>query len=113
MSGVLSPKVGIIIIFATIVVSYAFYRTHGVIIGPEIVLDSPANGATLSSPFIEINGKALRANRVTMNGRAVTVSEDGEIRETFLLSYGYNAVTLAAEDRYGRKTDRLVELVYR
>lgn len=113
MQKTLSTKFAVVATVASIIFGYAFYRTNGIITGPEIALESPRNGATLPSPAIEIKGKVLRANRVAMNDRPITMSEDGAIREIFLLSYGYNAVKLTAEDRYGRKTEKIVEVVYR
>lgn len=66
----------------------------------------------VSEPFITIEGAAERINSLTMNGKEITVTEDGVFTERYVLTPGYNRITLAAKDRYGKTTERSIEIVY-
>ena len=46
-----------------------------------------------------------------MNGRPISVTEDGAFDEPYLLSPGLNRIMLDATDRYGRKTQKIVQVV--
>jgi hypothetical protein len=47
-----------------------------------------------------------------MNGQSIPVTESGGFAEPFLLNRGYNRITLSAHDRYGKATERIIEIVY-
>ena len=106
-------KVMIGILIGLTVASYGYFRTKDLIAGPQIVIESPANGATLSLPFITISGYVKNIAFLTLNDRQIFVDEKGRIFEQLLLSPGYNIITLKARDRFGRVTKQRLEFVYK
>jgi uncharacterized protein YfaP (DUF2135 family) len=93
-----------------LIVGYAYYEARGVLYGPNIQLSSDIQ--EVHDPFIAIQGKADRIAELSMNGRPISVTEDGAFDEPYLLSPGLNRIMLDATDRYGRKTQQIVEVVY-
>jgi uncharacterized protein YfaP (DUF2135 family) len=63
-------------------------------------------------PYVEISGRADRISSLSMNGKAIPVTEKGEFEEPYLLAKGDNKIMLEAKDAYGRTTSRIVEIVY-
>ncbi len=105
-------KVSVIILGILIVLGYALFATHDFILGPTISVTEPANGATFTSPSIRIKGVVLRIQDISLNGRSITIDEQGNFNEAVLLAPGYNVFTLAARDKFGRSKDVRLELVY-
>ena len=97
-------------IFFVIVVLYAYYEARGLIYGPAISI--PSNLPVSHSPFITLRGKAERISLLTMNGKALSVTEDGVFEEPYLLAPGYNRIVLRAQDKYGRTRESIVGIVY-
>jgi hypothetical protein len=100
----------ILALFFLLVAIYAYYEARGLLFGPSISV--PDNPSIVQDRFITIHGKAERIAQLTMNGRPVTVTEDGAFDEPFLLSDGYNRIVLRAQDRYGRARENVIELMY-
>lgn len=100
----------VLIIFFLLIVGYAYYEARGVLYGPSIHISSEVREVT--DPFVAIQGKADRIADLSMNGRPISVTEDGAFNEPYLLSPGLNRIMLDATDRYGRQTQQIVEIVY-
>lgn len=97
--------------FFLILAAYAYYEAHGVLEGPVITISGRA--METSQPLIRIQGKAERIASLSMNGTAISVSENGEFDEPYLLAPGYNRIVLDARDKYGKTSERVIEIIYR
>ncbi|OGG47484.1 hypothetical protein A3D66_00265 [Candidatus Kaiserbacteria bacterium RIFCSPHIGHO2_02_FULL_50_9] len=91
---------------------YALFEARFLIQGPVVTIDTPRNGQSVSVPLVEIAGKAKNISDITLNDRKIFVDEQGYFHEQLLLFYGYNILTLTAHDRFGRETQKVLELVY-
>ena len=100
----------ILALFFVLVILYAYYEARGLLFGPSI--DVPDKAAVVHDRFITVRGKAARIAQLTMNGKPVTVTEDGAFEEQYLLNNGYNRIVLRAQDRYGRARESVIEVVY-
>ncbi len=100
----------VLALFFILVVGYAYYEARGVLYGPNIEIASEVT--EVSDPYIEIQGKAERISDLSMNGRPISVTEDGAFNEPYLLAPGLNRIMLDATDRYGRTAQEIVEVVY-
>lgn len=100
-------------IVAAILLGYAYYRTHDLIIGPQITIDTPENGATAEQSSLPIRGTVRNVAQLTLNGKTIAVDESGAFQEHVLLSYGYNILEVAGQDRFGRTTEKTLELIYK
>lgn len=100
----------VLVVFFILVVVYAYYEARGILFGPSIEVTSSIEEVT--EPFISISGKAERISSLTMNGNPVAVTETGEFSEPYLLSPGINRIVLDAEDTYGTKRQKIIQIVY-
>lgn len=97
-------------VFFVIAASYAYFEARGLLYGPSISV--PSEIIVLHDPFATISGKADRISSLTMNGKPISVTEDGAFEEPYLLAPGYNRIALHATDKYGRTRDSVVEIMY-
>ena len=110
----LTPKmIGIVVFFAVITV-YAFYQTHALAEGPEIILEEPTvSSLVTTNPVLVIKGQAKQISRLYLNNWQIFTNQDGHFNEKLLLARGYNKVSLRAEDKFGREIASDFELVYK
>ncbi|MCW9054861.1 MAG: hypothetical protein OQJ98_02685 [Candidatus Pacebacteria bacterium] len=85
---------------------------QNVITGPVVTVDTPQNGATLLNAITNISGSAQNIAKISINNRPITIDEENTFSEKLLLSPGYNIITLYAEDKFGRTTEKTLELIY-
>jgi len=95
------------------VLGYAYWRSRDFIIGPQIFIEAPQSGITVSESLVMIKGSAKNISELRLNGRRIFIDEAGAIREELLLAYGFNVFELFARDKFGRETSKTLELVYR
>lgn len=106
-------KILIISIILLILFGYTTYEIQRVAFGPRIEVTSPKNGSSILSSLTKITGIAKNIKEISLNDRKIFVDEQGNFSEEILLSYGYNAVVLKASDKFGRNTEKIIELVYK
>lgn len=99
-----------LIVFFLLIIGYAYFEARGVLYGPRISV--PTEVIQSSDPFVAIQGKAERIAELSMNGRPISVTEDGAFNEPYLLAPGLNRIMLDATDRYGRTSQEVVQIVY-
>ena len=101
----------VLIGFFLIVAGYAYFEGRGLLSGPSIEISGRA--MEVSEPFITLEGHAERITSLSMNGKDIVVTEEGAFSEPYVLAPGYNRIVLEARDRYGKTTERTIEIVYR
>ena len=106
-------KAIIIIIFLIAFFGYGIFEIWNYATGPKIIVISPKDGTAVSESLITIEGQTKNINQITLNDRPITVDEAGNFSEKILLSYGYNVLELKAEDRFGKKTEQVLQLIYK
>jgi hypothetical protein len=94
------------------VIFYAIARSKDYLAGPSIMIDSPNNGDTITNPLLLITGKAEHIAFITLNDRQIFVDENGNLREELLLQNGYNIISIKATDRFNRKIEKRLVLIY-
>src|SRR3989344_866203 len=99
-----------LVVFFVVIAGYAYFEARGMLFGPKINISSSIE--EVHEPFIRIQGRAERISSLSMNGRALTVTEDGVFDEPYLLSPGINRIVFVAKDKYGRNRERTLEIVY-
>ncbi|MEK7134045.1 MAG: hypothetical protein AAB804_03160 [Patescibacteria group bacterium] len=97
-------------IFFLIVLGYAYYEARGILFGPTITVSSDLT--ELHGRIAVIKGQADRIASLSMNGKTIPVTETGAFEELYILALGYNRVTLDAQDKYGRRRSKTIEIVY-
>ena len=106
-------KATLIVIAIVIVIGYSLYASHSLISGPEIIINEPINGSTISTSSVTVKGQAIRIQDISLNGRPIFVDEHGNFNETILLAPGYNISQFLAKDKFNRTTEYKLELVYK
>jgi len=97
-------------IFFLIVIAYAYFEARGLLYGP--VINTTSEVTVSHDRFITIHGSAERIAELSMNGKQLSVTEQGAFEEPYLLSNGYNRIVLRARDKYGRTSEKVVEIIY-
>lgn len=92
---------------------YAAFRAKDLVLGPRLEIASPSSGAVIDESLVEIQGEAKNISFLTLNGNKIFTDEEGFFKEKLLLSYGYNVITVAAKDRFGRVNTKTIQLVYK
>jgi len=99
-----------LVIFFMLVLAYGYFEAQGFLFGPSITLTP---GLTeVHDPYVTVKGVALRISSLAMNGKQITVTEDGSFNEPYLLARGLNRIVLDATDKYGRSRREVLEVVY-
>ncbi len=104
----------IIAIFVLVLIlGYTLYEFQRVANGPRITITSPQNGSLISTSEVEIVGTAQNINDISLNDRKIFIDEQGNFTEEVFLAYGYNTIVLRATDKFGQKTEKILELIYK
>jgi hypothetical protein len=111
-------KIGGMIIFFLLIIIYAFFRSKDLIFGVQIrkveINGLPAqNGATMISNILEITGIAKNAIDLTLDGREISVDQQGDFDETIALLPGYNIINIKAKDKFGNVDEKNYQLMYK
>jgi hypothetical protein len=101
----------LLILFFLAVLGYGIFEARGIVLGPRIEVDEAP--LVVSTEFVRIQGAATRIATLTMNGTAISVTEEGLFDEPLLLHEGENRIILQARDKYGNETTKTVTLIYR
>ncbi len=106
-------KTLIVVLFLIIVFGYAAFEVWNYATGPKITVVTPVTGAVVLESLVNIEGRVQNVKKITLNDRAIVIDESGNFTEKILLSYGYNVLTLEAQDRFGKETSQELQLVYK
>jgi hypothetical protein len=115
MERMLSKKILQIVglsIFFLLIVIYAFFRSHYLIVGVKIKNVNMLDGTKVANSVMEINGNAKNAINLTLNGREISINEVGDFNETFALLKGYNIINITAKDKFGYVDEKNYKLIY-
>lgn len=94
-----------------IVLLYAYYEARNMLYGPQIEL-GVTSALTVHEQAIEVTGSVRNVVHITLSGNPVFIDDEGVFTETRLLSLGLNRLIFEAEDKFGRSTKEIIEVVY-
>ncbi len=95
------------------IIVYGFYRSSDLIFGVKIQNVNIENWTTYNGSVLPVTGNARNATLLTLNGREISIDQQGNFEETIALISGYNIVTLRAEDKFGLSDEKIYKLMYR
>jgi hypothetical protein len=96
-----------------LVLGYALFEARGLLRGPVITIETPRSGETITGPLARAVGRAENVSSITMNSRAIFISEEGHIDEPLTLLPGYNEITFLGTDRFGKTVRVELMVLYR
>lgn len=91
-----------------VVLGYGAFEARRLLAGPQIVIESPMNGSSTSSSAIVISGTAQNIAFLTINDAPAFTDLQGNFTLTLAPPPGYTVFTVAASDRFGRRTSKSV-----
>ena len=104
-------KILALTVFVAIIVTYAVWRSLNYARGPVIRVTEPLNGAGIASTTVNIRGQALRVNTITLNGRPISIDQQGYFNEIVIIFPGLNVLTIEAGDQFNRHVKTELQLV--
>lgn len=96
--------------FFVLAIVYGIFEARGQIFGPSI--EVAKYEAVVHDSLFQISGTASRISKLTMNGHDVAVTEKGDFKEVYVLAPGYNRIVFDAQDSYGRRAQKTLEITY-
>ncbi|MBM2817491.1 MAG: seg [Parcubacteria group bacterium] len=109
----LSIKISVGSLFLMLIFGYSLYQSRNLFMGPVITISEPKNGSTAQEQLIKIAGTAKNIKKISLDDRPIYVDESGVFSEKLLLSEGYNVIKISAWDKFNKKTEKTIELVYK
>ena len=113
--GITAKKVvswGSFILLFIVIGGYGIWRGRDLLFGIRISTVGITDGMTATSPVLEFSGTARKASGIQVDGEQVALSEDGTWQDSLALLDGYNIVTVAATDKFGRTTAKSYRVYY-
>ena len=104
---------GIFILAGLAIGTYAYFQSREFLRGPQVTIETPVSGSTLTESTVTVTGSAQNVATITLNGSPIFVDSQGQFSQKLLLFEGYNILTVRAEDRFGKKVEKTLELVYK
>lgn len=104
-------------VFFLLILVYAFFVSRNLIYGVKIknvnINGLPAQtGIKVANNILEITGNAKNAINLTLDGREISVDENGNFKETIALLSGYNIIDIKAQDKFGYSDEKNYKLSY-
>jgi hypothetical protein len=105
-----SSKQWLFVGFLSLVFLYSLFQARFIILGPEIKISTPKNGASVPAGLVMIEGTAHNVAWITLDDRQIFTDEKGYWKEKLIASPGTSIITLKARDRFGRTKTKSVEI---
>jgi hypothetical protein len=107
----LSGKQWVFIGSVLVIGLYSLFQARFIILGPSIKVYSPSNGASLPSPVVTVTGKASNIAFISLNDNPIYVDKNGNWSEKLIAPTGLSIMTVRARDRFGRSTEKQIEVM--
>ncbi len=104
----LTPKrirVIVAVIALLFLLGYVGYRVFAFVREPELLIETPeAAESRFGGRILPIEGRVERESHLTVNGREITIDEEGRFSDTVELKPNLNILEFVATNRFGKKT---------
>ena len=97
--------------FFIFIIIYSLFRMKTISTGVDLVVQNIENGGIYTEGVLEIKGNAKRAKVLEINGREISINQNGDFTDFLVLSPGYNIITVSAEDKFGKITKETFEVM--
>ena len=100
--------IGLLFIIALV---YGGFRAYPLVAGPSITIYNLKDGDGVASTTFEISGRALRARKITLQGRPITIDTEGKFSQILVASFPYTILVLSATDSYGATITKTLRVI--
>jgi hypothetical protein len=98
-------------LFFFFIMIFALSNTRLLSRGVYLSINGIEDGMIYTQSVLNVVGNAKRSAHLTVNGREVTINQSGEFSDTLVLLPGYNIIRISAEDKFGKKTEQIFEVI--
>ncbi len=115
MSRNASFWIGIVLlaIFAGGIALFVATKTKNYRDGAIITITSPTEDQLVTDELVTIEGNVQNASSVKLNDRKIFLTEKGDFKEKLIVREGYTIITVSAEDRFNKPTEKKVGFVFK
>jgi hypothetical protein len=99
-------------IFFVLIIMYAIFVSRDILFGVKIKNVTLTDGATVTESVVKVTGNARNAIKLTLNGREISVDQQGNFYETIALLPGYNIISIRAQDKFGYVDEKDYQLMH-
>jgi hypothetical protein len=100
------------LVLGALFVLYGVFQSRNLIIGPRITVSEPKNGFVVNDPVVSVRGTTKNIAYINLNDGQIFVDDLGHFNEKLMVSPGYNIMKLSAEDKFGRATEKFIEIIF-
>lgn len=93
-----------------IIIGYSYFVLDDFMRGPRIVISAPQSGFSTTTPVVEIYGRGIHTNNLSINGSPTAVDLEGNFHDRLILAPGYNIIKVTAIDNYERTAVKTIEM---
>ena len=105
-------KITSLSLFFLAMVVIAFFGSYDLIFGVKIKDVNLINGAKVTESTLKVTGNAKNAINLSLNGREISIDQEGNFDETIALLLGYNIINIRAKDKFGYTDEKNYKLIY-
>lgn len=89
---------------------FLLWRTLTAVAVPQLSVDAPEQGLSVTSPTLTVSGRASEQAKVFINGDSVLLEPDGKFNAEMILAPGPNTLSVVAVNALGRqaRVERIV-----
>ncbi len=94
------------------IIGYSIFQTKAISHGVSLDIENIKDGQIFKGEVLTLVGQALHAVHLSINDREIVVDEKNSFSEELVLSPGYNIITIEAEDKFGKTTEKSYRVLY-
>lgn len=87
---------------ALLLAAFFSMRLTAFIRAPGLTIKSPADRSGFDTPLVDVAGKTEKESSLTVNGREITLDEQGNFSEKIELQSGANELHFISRNRFGK-----------
>jgi hypothetical protein len=105
-----SGKQWLFVAFLALILLYSLFQARFLILGPQVKIISPTNGASVPAGLVVVTGSASNVSWLSLDDRQIFTDQLGRWSEKLIASPGTSIITVKARDRFGRTKVRTVDI---
>jgi len=105
-------KISLVSVLFLFIVIFAFFRSKDLLFGVKIKNVNIIDGTKVTNNIQNVIGIAKNATILRLNGREISVDQQGNFNETITLLPGYNIINIKAQDKFGHVDEKNYKLMY-
>jgi hypothetical protein len=99
-------------VFFVLILAYSFFGSKDLILGVKIKNVNLTDGITMTENPIKITGNARNAIKLILNGREISIDQQGNFEETIAFLSGYNIISIEAQDKFGYTDEKNYKIIH-